>query len=79
METRHWSWRQVDFGTERLPMTGSNLRFVGPLEIEVLLCAATPGSGRVEARAACAETGVQRRLLIPTPIVTGHPNVQVVR
>jgi hypothetical protein len=79
VETSYWSWRQVDFSTDRRLVSGRNLRFVGPLEIELRLCPSSPDEGRWAGEWPCTEAAVERRLRIPMPIVTGHQTAAAVQ
>jgi hypothetical protein len=64
IRTEYWSWRQVDLSNERLRVSGSGLRFVGPLSVEIQVC---PVSALRTSPKASA-----RRFEIPVPIVTAH-------
>lgn len=68
VQTAHWSWRQVDFSTERVRVEGSDLRFFGPTTIELRVCPARSGG----ASTSCGTDSLTRRFDIPVPIVTGH-------
>ena len=70
--TAYWSWRQVDFGTERNWLNGAGLHFVGPLTVELQLCSNQHGRMQPNGRRTCGDDAMTRRVDIPLPIVTGH-------
>jgi hypothetical protein len=70
--TAHWSWRQVGLSAEGGMRFGKDLRFVGPLEIEVTMCSYSLEDTKRTGRIRCTSAETRRRLRIPTPIVTGH-------
>jgi hypothetical protein len=70
--TAHWSWRQLDLGSEHRPQTAGTLRFVGPRQIELQVCPPGAGPGALNGRRICGEGATIRRVDVPLPIVTGR-------
>jgi WD40 repeat protein len=67
VQTAAWSWRMVSLSTERLHLRGHDLRFVGPMAVELVACPAIRGS-----TGSCGTDSTIRRFEIPQPVVTGH-------
>ena len=72
VETQYWSWRQVSFAGERQFIFGKDVRFTGPMDVELQLCPYSLEAVRRTGTWECTEPPVTRALRIPQPIVTGH-------
>jgi len=71
--TAYWSWRQVDLGSEQQFTLGRGLRFTGPAEFELQTCAYSLETLRRTRTWSCLDAPVTRRMAVPQPVVTGHP------
>jgi hypothetical protein len=71
--TRHWSWRMVDYSTEKRFMLGGGIRFTAAMKVELQLCPYALDAVRRTGVLKCSGPSVTEVLNIPQPIVTGHP------
>jgi hypothetical protein len=69
--TKYWSWRQIDLSTEHELQQGTDLRFVGPDEVEVTTCPYDLRQTQRTHTRTCTSPEVRKRFRIPTPIWTG--------
>jgi hypothetical protein len=67
-ESAYWSSRQVSFSSEQQPVLGANLRFTGPIELELDVCQYHPGDARRTAKGDCADPSTIKRFSVPVPI-----------
>jgi hypothetical protein len=70
--THHWSWPQVDLSSERDRRQGHGLRFVGPLDVELTVCAYDLRQTQRTHTRSCTSEEVRKRLRVPVPIKTGQ-------
>ena len=70
--TGNWSWRQVDLSTKADLRMRRDLRFVGPLEIEVTVCSCGPQETQRTHQRRCTSQEIRKQFLIPLPIKTAH-------
>ena len=66
-----WSWRQVDLSSERDLRQGHDLRFVGPLDVELTMCSYDLRQTQRTHTRSCTSEEVQKRLRVPVPVKTG--------
>jgi len=64
-ETRHWSWPQIDLGSERRHQNASALRFTTPREIELQVCGPQPHTPGDSGRRNCGAQGQAQRVAVP--------------
>lgn len=66
--TRSWSWRQVDLSTEQDLRQARDLRFIGPLDVEVTICSYDLRQTQRTHTRACTSQEVRKQFRIPVPI-----------
>lgn len=69
---RYWSWRQVDLSSERDLRQGKDMRFVGPLDVELTICSYDLRQAQRTHTRTCTSEEVRRQFRIPMPIKTGQ-------
>jgi hypothetical protein len=69
--TQYWSWRQVDLSSERDLRQGHDLRFVGPLDVELTMCSYDLRQTQRTHTRSCTSEEVRKRLRVPVPVKTG--------
>lgn len=73
VEQRHWFTREFSFSAENVLRQGTELRFVGPSEVEFKLCAySIQETQSNQGRIRCLEPARPQRLRIPSPFK--HPS-----
>jgi hypothetical protein len=70
--TRYWSWRQIDLSNEHDLRQGKDLGFVGPLDVELTLCAYELRQTQRTHTRTCTSAEARERFHIPVPIKTGQ-------
>jgi uncharacterized RDD family membrane protein YckC len=70
--TQYWSWRQVDLSTEGNLRQAKDLRFVGPVEVELTICPYDLRETQRTHTRICTSEEVRKRFRIPLPIKTGQ-------
>lgn len=70
--TKYWSWRQVDLSSDSSLRQGKDLRFVGPLDIELTVCSYDLRQTQRTHIRTCTSEEVRRQVRIPMPIKTGQ-------
>ena len=71
-ETRHWSWPQIELGSERRHQNASALRFTAPREIELQVCGPQPYSPGAAGRRNCGAQGQAQRVAVPDRQPSGY-------
>ena len=72
VETRYWSWREVNFSSENQLLLGKGLHFTTGMKVVLQLCPYRLDIVRQTGILECHEPSAARVLDIPQPIVTGH-------
>lgn len=65
------SWPQVDLSTEADLRQGRDLRFVGPLEVEVAVCPYGLRETQRTGTRTCTSREIRKRFALPPPVSTG--------
>ncbi len=74
VDTRYWSWRQVDLSDEGHHRIGRHLRFVGAREVQLEICEARSGGRAQGGPPTYSAPFVGDQFAIPTPIaITRSP------
>jgi hypothetical protein len=70
IESHYWSSRMISFSSdfERQLMLGRNLRFTGPLDVELDVCDYERDDNRRTGTRECAATSTTKRFGVPVPI-----------
>jgi hypothetical protein len=69
--TASWSWKQIDLSSEGDLRHAKDLRFAGPLELDVTTCSYSLRETQRTPARTCTSVETRRRLQIPLPIKTG--------
>lgn len=67
----YWSWRQVDLSSEGMLRLGKDLRFVGPLDVELTICPYDLRQTQRSGTRTCTSHEERKRFRVPIPIKTG--------
>jgi hypothetical protein len=70
--TRYWSWPQVDLSSEGDFRQGKDLRFVGPVDVELTICRYDLRQTQLTHTRSCTSEEARKRFRIPLPIKTGQ-------
>jgi hypothetical protein len=70
--TRYWSWPQVDLSREGDLRQGKDLRFVGPLDLEITICSYDLRQTQRTHIRTCTTEEVRKQFRIPVPTKTGR-------